>query len=186
MPVDQLWYRADRARQQAEQAYHRLTASYDGFVEREQTRSVSRRRFTELADRVERTGAPFGAHTFVYRPTGQILLVRHDGVGLWVLPGGEVHEDETFREAAARELREEAGIAADYDGLAILARVSFTWENHEAWGVLPLFAAEADETATTVDDPDEEISEATWFDELPEDTRDRAWIRDWRRRALGD
>ena len=186
MTVDQLWYRADRAIQQAEQAYHRLASSHDAFVEREQHRSVSRRRFRVLTERVERTGSPFGAHTIVYRESGAVLLVRHDGVDLWVLPGGEVQETESFREAAARELQEEAGIEAAYDGLAILTRVQFTWEDHEAWGVMPIFEARALETETTVDDPDGEISEAAWFAELPEDTRDRGWIEEWRSGTLED
>ncbi|MFB6267198.1 MAG: NUDIX hydrolase [Halodesulfurarchaeum sp.] len=184
MPVDELWYLADRASQRAEQAYHRLDRRYDDFLEFEQHRGVSRRRFRELTNRVTRSGAPFGAHTIVYRPSGEVLLVRHDGVGLWVLPGGGVEGEESFRETAERELHEEAGIEASYDGLAMLSRVTFTWEGHEAWGVLPVFAAEAEETTTSVDDPEGEITDARWFQDLPEDTRDRQWIYRWRERAL--
>jgi 8-oxo-dGTP pyrophosphatase MutT (NUDIX family) len=43
--------------------------------------------------------------------------------GAWVFPGGAVDADESHREAALRELREEAGIALpDTDGLVALAR----------------------------------------------------------------
>ncbi|MFB6153011.1 MAG: NUDIX hydrolase [Halodesulfurarchaeum sp.] len=184
MPVDELWYLADRASQRAEQAYHRLDRRYADFLEFEQHRSVSRRRFRELSERVNRSGAPFGAHTIVYRPSNEILLVRHDGVGLWVLPGGGVEDEESYRETAERELQEEAGIEAKYDGLAMLSRVTFSWEDHEAWGVLPVFAAVAEETTPSVDDPEGEITEARWFKDLPDDTRDRQWINRWRKRAL--
>lgn len=185
MPVDELWYHADRASQRAEQAYHRLTDRYQAFVEHEDHRSVSRPRFRQLAERTERTGAPFGAHSLVYNADGELLLVRHDGVDLWVLPGGEVDESETFRDAAERELAEEAGIGADYQGLAMLTKVSFSWNGHEAWGVLPVFEARADGADPTAADPEDEISAAEWFDDLPEDTRDRRWINRWREQRMG-
>lgn len=185
MPIDELWYHADRAVQRAEQAYHRLSETYDRFMEHEDRRSVSRERFKTLTERVKRTGAPYGAHSIVYNTDRELLLVRHDGVDLWVLPGGEVHESESFREAAARELQEEAGVDAEFQGLAMLTKVSFSWSDHEAWGVLPIFAAKATERATTVADPDDEISVAKWFDDLPPDTRDRQWIDQWRKQAIG-
>jgi 8-oxo-dGTP diphosphatase len=50
--------------------------------------------------------------------------------------------------------------------------------------VLPVFAARAAETTLTVDDPDEEISAARWFADLPEDTRDREELLAWRDRTL--
>jgi 8-oxo-dGTP diphosphatase len=186
MSLDDLWLLAQRASQQAERSYHALTADREGFVEFDRDRSVSRRRFRTLAERVLATGAPYGAHTVVYRENGDLLLVRHEGVDRWVVPGGGVHDGESYREAAERELREEAGVAADYEGLAMVTDVTFRAGSHEAWGVLPVFAARAADGATpTADDPDGEISDARWFDTLPGDTRDREDLRTWRERALG-
>jgi 8-oxo-dGTP diphosphatase len=183
--VDNLWYLADEANQQAEQTYHRLANRYDGFVEFETTKHVSRRRFRTVASRIQENGAPYGAHTLVHDTDGALLLVRHEGVDLWVLPGGETDGDESFREAAERELGEEAGIGASYDGLGMLGRVTFYAEDYSTWGVLPLFEA-GTETPTdpTAQDPDDEISAAEWFDELPPDTRDRAELERWRRHRL--
>ncbi len=177
--VDDLWYLADEAAQQAEQTYHRLSEAHSGITEFETTKRVSRRRFRTVAERIRDNGAPYGAHTLAYRPSGEIVLVRHEGVDLWVLPGGEAHDDESFRTAAERELAEEAGLSADYDGLAILGRVTFQADDHTTWGVLPVFAAEAEPVEPTVEDPDDEISAAEWFEELPPDTRDRHVIADW-------
>jgi len=184
MPVDDLWFLSQRASQQAERAYHALTADCEGFVEFDRERSVSRSHFRRLAERVVATGAPYGAHTVVYRENGDLLLVRHEGVDRWVVPGGGVREGESYRAAAERELREEAGVGADYEGLAMVTDVTFRCGGHEAWGVLPVFAARADGATPTADDPDGEISDARWFDTLPEDTRDREDLRAWREREL--
>ncbi|RXK51293.1 NUDIX hydrolase [Halorientalis pallida] len=182
--VDNLWYLADEADQRAEQTYHRLAGDHENYVEYERTRTVSRSRFRTVADRIRENGLPYGAHTLVYRDSGDLLLVRHEGVDMWVVPGGEVHADESLREGARRELREEAGIDASYEGLGILARVNFRSDGHHAWGVLPVFAARAETMELAVEDPDDEISEARWFSDLPEDTRDRAELLTWRDQML--
>lgn len=182
--VDDLWYLADEAEQQAEQAYHQLGERHEDYLEFETTKQVSRRRFRTVAARIEDNGAPYGAHTLAARPDGALLLVRHDALDLWVLPGGETDSGETFREAASRELAEEAGIEASYSGLGMLGRVRFRSQGHTTWGVLPLFEAYAEPVEPVVRDPDGEITDAQWFDELPEDTRDREQLRRWRERRL--
>ncbi|PSP99520.1 NUDIX hydrolase [Halobacteriales archaeon QS_4_70_19] len=185
MALDDLWYLADEADQRAEQAYHRLRERHDGFIERRREKRVSRRRFRTLAGRIRDSGAPYGAHTIVYRPSGDLLLVRHDAVDMWVLPGGEVDPGESFHGTARRELAEEAGVEVSYEGLGVLGRVEVSAGSYDTWGVLPVYAARASAEATPrVRDPDGEISEARWFTELPEDTRDRDILREWRRRWL--
>ncbi len=45
-----------------------------------------------------------------------VVLIRRGiqpGRGLWALPGGYMHLDETWQEAGAREVREETGIVID-------------------------------------------------------------------------
>lgn len=184
--VDDLWYLADEAKQQAEQTYHRLSETYGSYREFETTKHVSRRRFEVVARRINENGAPYGAHTLTHRNSGELLLVRHEGVDLWVLPGGQADGDERFRKAAQRELREEAGVDAEYSGLGLLGRVFFRTGEYSTWGVLPIFEAEVPqaEPEPIVDDPDDEISAAEWFDELPADTRDREQLEQWRERNL--
>ena len=179
MTVDRLWYLADEADQQAAQTYHDLEAAHSDHVEFSKTRWISRPRFRTIADRVTDNGLPYGAHTVVSRPSGEILLVRHTAVDKWVLPGGEVAQGESFEQAARRELSEEAGIDARFEGLALLGRVEFYSDDHSMWGVLPIYEAHAKSTDITVDDPDEEITDARWFETLPEDTRDRGLLESW-------
>jgi 8-oxo-dGTP diphosphatase len=182
--VDDLWYLADVASQQTEQTYHELSEQYGEFVEFTRHRRVNRSRFRTVAEDARTHGAPFGSHSLAYRPTGELLLVRHEGVGQWVLPGGELNPGESLREAALRELREESGIEASLEGLGMLGRVEFYCENNNTWGVLPVFEARAETTDIDVQDPDGEINEARWFDELPSDTRDREEILRWRERRF--
>lgn len=179
---DDLWYRASEASQRAERAYHRLRRRYDSYLEFERRHGVSRSRFRTLTERIERSGAPYGAHTIVHRANGELLLVRHEGIDMWVVPGGGLGPGEEFREAAERELTEEAGVEASYEGLGILTRVSIVCDEHETWGVVPVFTARAETTEPSVDDPDGEISRARWFSELPPDVRDREQLLAWRER----
>jgi 8-oxo-dGTP pyrophosphatase MutT (NUDIX family) len=182
--VDDLWFLADEASQQAEQTYHRLSTEYQNFLEFETTKQVSRRRFRTVARRIRDNGAPYGAHTLAHRENGALLLVRHEAIDLWVLPGGETDGEESFRAAAERELREEGGIDASYRGLGMLGRVRFHAGDHSTWGVLPLFEARASDVEPTVSDPDDEITDASWFRDLPPDTRDREQLRTWRERRF--
>jgi len=181
--VDNLWYRAEEAQQTAEQTYHRLLDRAEDLTEFTRTRYVSRSRFETITDRIRDNGLPYGAHT-VAHDGDRLVLVRHEAVGKWVLPGGEVDEGETFRTAAERELREEAGIDATYRGLALLGRVTFYCDEYETWGALPIYEARANETSLTVEDPDAEITDADWFESLPEETRDRDVLTQWYERKL--
>jgi 8-oxo-dGTP pyrophosphatase MutT (NUDIX family) len=60
-----------------------------------------------------RRGLTLGVRVAVFDSAGQVLLVRHTYVRGWWLPGGGVDRTETLRQAAVRELREEAGIVAE-------------------------------------------------------------------------
>jgi len=182
--LDDLWYLADQARTQAEQTQYRLSEAHDEFLERTTDRRVSRRRFRTLAERIEDNGLPYGAHNVVYRPSGELLLVRDSVVDQWVLPGGICDPGESCEEAARRELAEEAGVEVAVDGLGILTRVDLRADGYETWGVLPIFAAEAETHEPSVEDPDGEIVDARWFEDLPADTRDREDLLAWREWAL--
>lgn len=184
MTINDLWFLADQATQCAERAYHHLVERYGEPIEFTRAKSVSRSRFRTLAERISRSGAPYGTHTIVYRSTGELLLVRHEGVDMWVLPGGQLDGQESFHDAARRELDEEAGIDATYDGLAMLTRVEVSHGSYQTWGVMPVFAARANTIETDICDPDGEISRAQWFTDLPDDTRDRDDLLAWRARSL--
>jgi len=51
----------------------------------------------------------FTATTYVVE-SGAVALHEHDGLGIWLPPGGHVDRDELPHEAALREVREELGM----------------------------------------------------------------------------
>ncbi len=55
-------------------------------------------------------GKTLGARTAVFDAEGRVLLIKMSYVKGWQLPGGGVDAGETLRQAAIRELREEAEI----------------------------------------------------------------------------
>jgi 8-oxo-dGTP pyrophosphatase MutT (NUDIX family) len=63
--------------------------------------------------RRNRPWTSLGVRTAVFGPDGTVLLVRHSYTPGWHFPGGGVGRWETAADAAVRELREEAGLAAD-------------------------------------------------------------------------
>ena len=57
----------------------------------------------------------------------RVLLVKRGQspfVGLWGLPGGKLEANETPRDAARRELKEETGIEAEIDGIVDTVKIA--------------------------------------------------------------
>ncbi|WP_165986100.1 NUDIX hydrolase [Streptomyces sp. YIM 98790] len=92
---------------------------------------------------------------------GRLLLVHERGRACWELPGGGIEPGESPREAAVRELREEAGhdIAAGALRFEGFARTRLP-ERRTLHGAV--FTGDAEESAGFV--PTEEIAAVHWWD----------------------
>src|SRR5256885_3963749 len=55
------------------------------------------------------------------RLDGKVLLIKHKRLRTWLPVGGEIEEGETPLEAAARELKEETGLAGRFESVADFA-----------------------------------------------------------------
>lgn len=98
-----------------------------------------------------------------------VLLVRHTYVAGWHLPGGGVEPGETFEDAVAKELREEAAVTlTERPRLhALYLNTTVTRRDHVA-----LYVARAFEQGPF--EPTREIAEAAFhpLDALPDGTTD--------------
>jgi ADP-ribose pyrophosphatase YjhB (NUDIX family) len=67
-----------------------------------------------------------GASIAVFKDRKVLLVKRGHApfAGLWSLPGGKVEGDETPRQAACRELKEETGIEAEVEGIIDTVKVA--------------------------------------------------------------
>ncbi len=60
-----------------------------------------------------------GARAVIFDDENRVLLVsqEHDGKLIWMVPGGGIEDNETSKEAAVREIKEETGLDIEIERL---------------------------------------------------------------------
>ena len=126
-----------------------------------------------------------GCGVLVENEKGQVLLQKRSDNGQWCVPGGALELGETYKEAAARELREEVGI--EVKELQLFGLYSgddrmITYPNQDVvYSLAVIF--ETNKYTGTISDEDSEVLEHRFFDpqDIPADlfAPDARPITDW-------
>ena len=93
------------------------------------------------------------ATAVVFNPSGEVLLVKHNGQNQWALPGGRTYAGEDLGQRAALEVAEETGIRVT--DIQFVGRYAGTVASHTVFTAL----------ATGEPRPNpRELQDATWWD----------------------
>ena len=156
-----------------------LAARYDDVVRHGETFDLDREGFERARRRADRWGVGALVHD-----DGRVLFVKQDGQ--WFLPGGAREPGESLEAGAAREVREETGVAVTVTGLAAISEQTFRHGDDRVAYHFATFEARPEGT-TTSDDPGrdgEGIESAAWRSDVPPNTFDVGLVRRLRRRHV--
>lgn len=110
---------------------------------------------------------------FAFDDDGRVLLIEQPWADGWICPGGARKPGESLAEAVTREVREETGIEIDPiapRGVDEFAFVNEETEETVGWTLVVFEGfAESVELGADLGLDGEEITDAGWFDGLPED-----------------
>ncbi|WP_232685802.1 NUDIX hydrolase [Halobacterium zhouii] len=111
------------------------------------------------------------AGAVVRNPDGEVAFVETNWSEGWVLPGGGVEADESFADAARREVREETGLDCEIRRAGRVEEQVFRAGETEVRGWFVAFAASTDQTEFGDDlgEHDDEIERVAWFPGPPAD-----------------
>lgn len=115
----------------------------------------------------------YGVCVIVRTREGEYVLVRHSydlpGISMndWTIPGGKVETNESFEEAAAREVLEETGIGVKIVGMyKMFHHVHVSDGDYKSEWYIPVFLGEV--VSESIDHKSPEILEVKKFKRLPE------------------
>lgn len=155
----------------------RLRDQYGDFTVHETTVENDREYF-ERGWKMASEGWIGDAGAWVTDDKNRVLLIRHEGSpDRWGTPGGGHEPGETMEETARREVREETGIECILTGVNFARRKTIVLETDptERYTMLTVIF-DAAYNGGCISVRDEEVLEATWFTEPPENILD--FVRD--------
>lgn len=148
---------------------NRLTERYGAFDLHEET-VENDRDFFEQGVEMAKEGWIGDAGAWVTDDEGRVLLIRHaDRPDEWGIPGGGHEPGETMEETARREVREETGVECTIVDVNFARRKTIVLESDpEKRYYMLTVVFDADFEGGTIESSDEEILDAAWFSEPPE------------------
>lgn len=140
-----------------------------------ETEPVSKEKFDEIQHFLEGT-RQCTVGGFVYDEDAEMLLVKHAGEPTWIQPGGMVETGEDLETALTREVREETGVEIEVEEPAYAWRGEYVHGTDEIAWYGTMFFAEAEDPSIgdELGLEDEEITDAKWFKQLPDELHELA------------
>ncbi|UTF53695.1 NUDIX hydrolase [Natronosalvus rutilus] len=157
----------ERTRSRVESSIADLRGEYGEFDAVDKTWEHAPERYRRVRERADEE-ALGGAGVWLTNADGAVLLVRNEGDEGWGDPGGKREPDETYREAARRELREEAGVECEITGVLevhVIEHRSLEPDDPTVFDLIVIFAGEYAGGEPRARDG--EIADVGWFSEPP-------------------
>ncbi|WP_415380278.1 NUDIX hydrolase [Halosimplex sp. TS25] len=155
---------------------------YDDLVVNSERHAVDAERFEEIGEsEVFRSG--WGVGGVAFDADGRLLAIRNEAYPTeWTLPGGAVEDGEGLSSAVVREVAEETGVGIEpVRPLGVDESLVTDGERSAEMRFVHFLARATDpevDRARDLGDPDEEITDACWLDELPEDVFNPEYTRE--------
>lgn len=150
----------------------------------ESSEELSKENYESAKSRIEE-GLKYGVGALVYRGQNEnfeVLLVSNHWSDGWLMPGGGVEQGETLEDAVVREVHEEAGIHVEPEDPLRVERQEMFYEDCEPvsnYFIVYSARGKTEEIGEDLGDYDDEIEQAAWFSDIPENTRDREFIKEF-------
>lgn len=103
----------------------------------------------------------FSAGGIVFNKEGLVLLTQNSK-GYWQFPKGHLDKDETTKQAALREVKEEGGVEAEIIKKIGVSKYIFSFEKEKIFKIVTLFMMKY--ISGDPKDHDFEVTEAKWVD----------------------
>ena len=158
-----------RSKKEVEQRLSRLRDEYGAFPV-EETTVTNDPEFFELGQDLVREGWIGDAGAWVTDDSNRVLLIRHSSSeDQWGTPGGGHEPGETMEETALREVQEETGVDCSITNAFGARRKTVVLEtNPDQRFYMLTMRFEADYESGDISISDDEIMEAKWFSESPD------------------
>lgn len=148
---------------------NRLQGKYGNF-EVEQVKIENDPDFFEQGVELAREGWRGDAGALVRDKQDRVLLIRHAGSSeKWGHPGGGHEPGETMEKTAQREVREETGVECELVDVNYARRktIYLDQDPEQRFQMLTVIF-DAEYQGGSIEISDEEVLEAKWFDDVPE------------------
>jgi ADP-ribose pyrophosphatase YjhB (NUDIX family) len=166
---------AEGSREAVRERLERLHGSYDGFDVFGETARVDSEHYRRHRERLADDGVG-RVVVWAGRAEDGVLLTREAPDGVWTVPSGSVRGDEAFDAAAARCVRERAGLDPTLGDVYRVERVELRDRDRERGAAPPLHDLTVHFDATVAagePEPGPEVAAAAFHATLP-DAVDRA------------